>query len=192
MRAHSTIRNRFSNGHMVFRGDRRVDTHTHTHHRARRHPGGTSVDSHEVALPSHQTKSTQARLPARADTHGSSPTAGEFPRAAAHQSAPRDCLPTHSRHHDDGRPHTPPMLVGDPVPYRRPAQPHPTQRGTTDPPIPSTGPARRRTPASDLFHEPEAQPKIAATRIPPRVTVRGHRPAPGRPQVIQAGNRLRC
>ena len=31
--------------------------------------------------------------------------------------------------------------------------------GTTDRPIPSTRPARRRTPVSDLFHEPEAHPK---------------------------------
>ena len=39
----------------MFRGDRRINTHTHTHHpRHRGHPGRTSVDSHERALPSHR------------------------------------------------------------------------------------------------------------------------------------------
>ena len=80
-----------------------------------------------------------------------------------------------------GATRTPPMLVGDPVPTERPAAHSCKATRTTDPPIPSTGPARRRTPVSDLFHEPEAHPKTAATGIPPMVTVRGHRPAPGTP-----------
>ena len=75
MHAHSTIRSRFPNGHMMFRGDRRVDTHTHTHHpRPCGHTSRTSVDSHERALPSH-----------RDEEHPGAPSPPEPTRTGAHQ-----------------------------------------------------------------------------------------------------------
>jgi hypothetical protein len=173
---------------MMFRGDRRINTHAHTHHpRPRGRAGGTSVDSHERALPSRRDEEHPgAPFPPEADTHGSSPTAGEpLARPLTNPRGER-CLPRTPDTTTMGATRTPPMLVGDPVPTERPAAHSCTATGTTDPPIPSTGPARRQTPVSDLFHEPEAHPKTAATGIPPMVTVRGHRPAPGRPSVIQA------
>jgi len=185
---HRPIRVGFPNGHMMFRGDRRINTHAHTHHpRPRGRAGGTSVDSHERALPSRRDEEHPgAPFPPEADTHGSSPTAGEpLARPLTNPRGER-CLPRTPDTTTMGATRTPPMLVGDPVPTERPAAHSCTATGTTDPPIPSTGPARRQTPVSDLFHEPEAHPKTAATGIPPMVTVRGHRPAPGRPSVIQA------
>ena len=135
-----------------------------------------------------ETKSTQGAPFPPESRHARELTNGGRapPRAAAHQSTRGTLPPTHSRHHDDGRhTRTPPMLVGDPVPTERPAAQSCKATGTTDPPIPSTGPARRRTPVSDLFHEPEAHPKTAAAGAPPEVTVRDHHPSPGGHKVIQ-------
>jgi hypothetical protein len=188
MHRHRPVRVGFPHGHMMFRRHRSVDPHTDTHHRRRRgRSNRTSVDTHEgLSLRSRRrapSASSRQSRHARELTNG-----GRVPSHGAALTARGTCLPTHSRAHDDGRHARPPMLVGDPVPTEGPPPPPSSNdaTGTIDPPIPSTGPARRRTPDSDLFHEPEAHPKTAATGIPPSITVRGHRPAPGRPQVIQA------
>ena len=134
-----------------------------------------------------ETKSTQARHSRQRAARTGAHQRREHPLARP-LTNPRGerCLPRTPDTTTMGATRTPPMLVGDPVPTERPAAHSCKATGTTDPPIPSTGPARRRTPVSDLFHEPEAHPKTAATGIPPMVTVRGHRPAPGRPSLIQA------
>lgn len=125
MHRHRPVRAGFPNGHMMFRGDRRINTHAHTHHpRHRGRAGRTSVDSHERVLPSRRDEEPPRARHSRqrAGTRGELTNGGRAPRAAAHQSTRGTLPPTHSRHHDDGRhTRTPPMLVGDPVPTERPA-----------------------------------------------------------------------
>src|SRR5665647_1260781 len=85
-----------------------------------------------------------------------------------------DGLPPHSRPHGAGTNGRPCLWV-----IRCYVMTGPLGAVRRRPPIPLIGPAwERRTPADDLFHEPEAQPETVATGAPPKATVSDRHPSP--------------
>ena len=188
MHRHRPVRVGFPHGHMMFRRHRSVDPHTDTHHRRRR---GRSTGLALILTrgsPFGPDEEHPARLPARADTHGSSPTVGESPRTApltppAGPVSPRTPEPTTT-----GDTHVRPSLwvirclPNDPRRLRAPT----TQRERSihqfpQPGLPGDGPRTAISFTSPkLTRKPPPPGSLPAS---PYVATAPHR---GRPQVIQA------